>query len=107
MSWSAHLGPTPLAELKKSLKVLRPNVDGELHPDAEAQLELAKKTALQLATSGAAIGDPHSVYVTISGHCQPGHEQVDGESNSVVTITVSEATVSLEPAEVEDTSEQD
>src|SRR3954468_9321357 len=94
MSWSAHIGPTPLSELKPSLKTLA--LTEEHTAEEQAQLQQAKKLALELATSGA-VGDPHSVHVTLAGHALPGHEDVEGEANSAVTISASHATVSLDP----------
>jgi hypothetical protein len=102
MSWSFSIGPTPLSDLKPSLQTLQ--LSDQHTAEEKAQLAKATKLALELATSGT-VGDPHSVYVSLTGHALAGHEDVEGEANSSVTISVTHATVSLEPAEVEDTGE--
>lgn len=111
MSWSISIGPTPVKELKASLDVAAVNgipdePDGapaDFTQEVALQIAQAKKGALAIVKAKA-VGDAHSVYVSLWGHVFDG-ESIEGANPTSMGVSVSEAPVALEPATVEDTGE--
>lgn len=93
MSWSASVGPIAITNLEEGLATATTSPP-TLSLEPLEQFEQAKAAAMAIAGSGA-VGDPtRAVFVTLSGHGNPGHVPAVGWANDCVTVSVTQATVS-------------
>lgn len=62
-------------------------VPGDHITESDDQIAAAKVAAKQLVASGGA-GSPAYWNVSLSGHANPGHAEVAGSSNEVISVSV-------------------
>jgi len=82
MSWSSSVGPVAKDEIDPTVPATSDVVEAE----QREQFEAAKEAAAVLAKAVGREGD--DVFVTLSGHANPGHGPRQGWAAESVTISV-------------------
>lgn len=83
MSWSAR---TSEAVAKDGIELDEPPLSDVVEAEQRAQFEAAVEAAKALAEVVGRPGD--AVFVTLSGHANPGHGPRDGWAHEQISITV-------------------
>lgn len=66
------------------------DVQENLSPEAEEQVQAARAAAKALIESGAAGGEGKDFSVSMYGHANPGHEPMSGSAYDCIGVTVSQ-----------------
>ena len=89
MSWSISIEATAVEDFAAKADAARAAATVQTYnPEGADQADLAVKIAKEIVASGTVAGPGRKVYVTLSGHANPGHEPRTGYAKDCVNINI-------------------